>query len=547
MERSDSSGDDTASSADESADARCYPDQRESRQRRNGVLRFDESSCLFHWMVQLRTKCAPEAGAPPTHVQMDGGTSSRLWGIGGTLCVPPHQEDNFLYEYSRDVSRGVPHFVVERPTKVFRLFFDADLDLKVTGVEEWRTKWCALFSSRVCASLRTMYGDEASSRCVVCLVSPNGGEGLTRKDGNVHLHFPNIAVDEAGALQTRQRLLLDLARDLRPLEKEGEGGEGGLAAFFLQNVKNKLEDIIDRSVYKSGLRLLGSHKAGGCRACKGRDRGRGSGRKCRVCNGHFRCNFGRPYVPVHVLVAGEPSEEATRRFLQEKPHVRTSQCSIRLPQGEERTPPLVPFPVLRFPLRPKGASLSGEATRGCARPPPPPPLRLLPRNSSLEREIQERVRALHETWSDLEVHRVHVDARGDLRVNVVCRTGRKHNKFCMIVQKGGRFHMNSNVYFVVNRDSGAFTQRCYCSKHACVGKEFVCADLATHQPLPRETLGSLPPSLDKAVVLPEAWTAAIRTQARPRATPVPQPAVTSTGVPPAKKRRRSGALPLVKQ
>ena len=184
--------------------------------------------------------------------------------------------------------------MVERPTPVFRLFFDLDFKnlgiLTGAGIEA-----AALVAGRAVSKFYSRDDDDDTSnlRMVVCCtdIKKDTIEGPTGKVSvhktGVHLHWPNIFVTGEQAMTIRESVIADMTLTFGPR---------------VPPYQNSWEDVIDSAVFfkdgkeGSGLRMYGSRKSETCPDCKGKLKNAdGTWKKCT--NSRCRCgkvDSGRP-------------------------------------------------------------------------------------------------------------------------------------------------------------------------------------------------------------------------------------------------------------
>ncbi len=180
---------------------------------------------------------------PQTHTWFDTATS--------TLHIPDIEIPNLRTSLVEDVLQNPrfsgPRSITEKVArgKPFRFF--VDLDLTPSSIQQWFAKNSQTDAktslSEVVANLRSIVH---LLRTVVAETTASNAENIqmilaTRLPYKIHVHFPNIIVNKDGA-----RLITKAF--VQRFEQEHPD-------FFSKNV-------VDESVYTTGLRLIYSHKGG---------------------------------------------------------------------------------------------------------------------------------------------------------------------------------------------------------------------------------------------------------------------------------------------
>ena len=225
-----------------------------------------------------------------------------------------HTETNFLNLYAMSCLYGHKTWLVEQKLDIFRYFIDLDfkqpgilLPQKIEAVvfivvralskffvdcEEDLLK--CICSSTVCKIDRCrscLCECEGQKDCDACkgvgntgkkgsLACPGcGGEFPVTKKTGIHLHFPNIYVSAAQALDMRETVIAECTR----------------IWGFRASPLNAWGEVIDEVVYKqSGLRMMCANKGDPCKSCKSLK----SQEVCLVCRNSRRIDQGRPYFPL---------------------------------------------------------------------------------------------------------------------------------------------------------------------------------------------------------------------------------------------------------
>jgi len=225
-----------------------------------------------------------------------------------------HTEANFLNLYAMSCLYGHKTWLVEQKLDIFRYFIDLDfkqpgilLPQKIEAVVFIVIRALSKFfrdsppdllkcicSSTVCkvdrckACLCDCQGQKDCEECKGvgntgrkgALACPGcGGEFPVTKKTGVHLHFPNIFVTAAQALDMRETVIAECSR----------------VWGFRSGPLNSWGEVIDEVVYKqSGLRMMCANKGDPCKQCKSQK----AGEVCGMCRNSRRIDQGRPYFPL---------------------------------------------------------------------------------------------------------------------------------------------------------------------------------------------------------------------------------------------------------
>jgi hypothetical protein len=155
-----------------------------------------------------------------SHVLMDG----------GVLSIPYERIEEFNDTYINAVIQGEKVFVVEQKTPVYNFFMD--LDYK--DDEQLDMHQIEVICKTICDKVNTLGGQ----RCIVCVANPKMVDDKIKT--GMHLNWPGLRVDQAGALSIRAHVVSLLRKAYMAVQ---------------------WEKVIDESVYRgSGFRLPWSHK-----------------------------------------------------------------------------------------------------------------------------------------------------------------------------------------------------------------------------------------------------------------------------------------------
>ncbi|GAQ84219.1 hypothetical protein KFL_001810010 [Klebsormidium nitens] len=228
--------------------------------------------CVKKWADHAKLKVT-RVETPP-HL-----LASHLLLNDGILRIPGEKETAFNNLYAKWWADGKWMYVVQKRTKVFKLFVDLDYECVMEPSDNELVTVCLSIYSRVAELVGA-----AASRCIVSVA-----DGTKRlKEGGfkrgVHIVWPDVCIDDTQALVLRRWLLVRL---------NDEFGQ------------NSWEKVVDSNVYKggSGLRMNGSMKMPTCEACGGRRE-----KSCKSCGGQGKVTDPRRYAVFRCFVNGTEDE-----------------------------------------------------------------------------------------------------------------------------------------------------------------------------------------------------------------------------------------------
>lgn len=235
---------------------------------------YSNHSFLNRWIIQNKyRKKTNDTSVKRSHLLLNG----------GNYYVPNKKQDDFLKIYTKDIMLGIPHYLSEVRTPIFRYFIDIDYyDYHELSLQQIRE-----LTKDIQNALKPFLEDQLDifkRRVFVCVCDDPKKEEVDGKlisKTGIHLHWPDIFVDSNQAFILRSAILQYL---------ENKNGPTNFKTW---------DDFIDESVYKgSGLRLLGSRKAQPCKQCKGK---KGKKEECIECNGIGKLDLGRIYKLKFIL------------------------------------------------------------------------------------------------------------------------------------------------------------------------------------------------------------------------------------------------------
>lgn len=209
----------------------------------------------------------------------------------------PHEGGGNLMVFFMDLDFGQPEIIKPSTIEVLifiivralKKFFPGCADdllqcicattvCKIDRCQSCLCSSCQEEPSKLCEECKGV-GNTGRLKASSVMCSACGGKYPVKKKTGLHVHFPNLVLTTAHALDVRQTMIAECTR--------------------LWGVRmppfNPWEDVFDRSVYeKSGLRMIGANKGEVCKACKGSK----SKERCEVCHNRRRIDQGRPYFPL---------------------------------------------------------------------------------------------------------------------------------------------------------------------------------------------------------------------------------------------------------
>ena len=212
---------------------------------------------------------------------------------GGQYYVDADKNKIFLQKLAQDLERNQQHFLIERKTPVFRLFFD--FDIQTDSV--WDDDIILRIMQFLRRSVRSCYKEEIpeyyfqmliikAKTTLIPLSSKKKEEDRPYyyKIG-IHPVFPFLFVDKAIALSIRKYVLdCFVTKFSRTLK-----------------TRNTWDDIIDECVFlNNGLRLPGTYKPQDCPTCSGSNNE--DIFNCQTCYNRKKVALNRIYYPWKIIV-----------------------------------------------------------------------------------------------------------------------------------------------------------------------------------------------------------------------------------------------------
>ena len=386
-----------------------------------------------------------------THTLMDGER-------GGRVAVPDDALSEFYRAYGADLERGVPLFVVERRSAVFRLHFD--VDFKVVASDED----VAAFLDVACEAVRGCFGGRLEEARCLCCAAQRGAPRVVapaapRQTPGLHLHFPWAAVDEGAALRARAAVVDACENSLR---------WPGVV----------WDTALDVSTLRAGggLRLNGSDKCKVCEECGGRPERR---LFCAGCGRRGRKAQNKVYWPWSAWPPGDGRAQAALADAVANAAHGVRLCSVRLPARSVASPHFAAprKRALEPPPPPSSSSSSSSARASSSRA-------AATLSDAAAAALLRGLRAAHPAWAELAVR--DVERWGGDAPRFAVRVTGPGCRFC--VNKDGE-HGSQSVYFVVTEEG--LRQRCFSRKREERRFGF-CADFSSiPAPLPSELLSEL--------------------------------------------------------
>lgn len=265
------------------------------------VIRFLQRNRYF-------VKTASET-QPLTHTLMDGRS-------GGRVHVPDSSMDAFFRAYGEDLESGVPLYLVERRSAVFKMHFDVDIKKELEDDELLRVVEVVQRTVLEYYPAIDVLKDERA----VAVLCTSMRDGL-RVSSSMHLVFPRLYVDDEQAYHIHRGVV--------------EACKHCLGESLGVNFEEALDICV---ITKNGMRMLGSDKCKRCPSCYGKPNAR---EFCDVCqsSGHLREN--KRYLPWSCCPKGSAKARELEETLCANLAHAAKMCSTRLPQGTLATPGFV--------------------------------------------------------------------------------------------------------------------------------------------------------------------------------------------------------------
>ena len=268
---------------------------------------------------------------------------------GGKALITPELEEELHRVLAKDMEMGIPNYLVEKRTDVFRFCQDYDfIGLDEAGVDK---KLFFGYLKIVQSVLKEIF-PESDRTMIVCsapnkpresnvkitLIEKRGGawkeveskeERRALTKSGYHVIFPHVLVNKEEAIKIRFLLLQVLKDKFGPFEQTKLLNEEETRAERISY--DSWDDVLDLTIYKAnGLRVLGSSKAAPCKEC------RKIRRDCTVCHNTRYIDEGRPYTVFAVLDGeGELQEETTADLRRD--HFKALQLTTIRTHGEAVT------------------------------------------------------------------------------------------------------------------------------------------------------------------------------------------------------------------
>lgn len=319
--------------------------------------------------------------------------------------------------------------------------------------------------------------------CIVC-TKTKGADEVIEEDGSVkykhgiHLHWPDLMVDIERAYYIRASMIAGLDR----FDWTHELGAP----------QQNWEGILDHSVYKGGLRMVGAPKAVKCSNCKAR-----TSSSCHVCgnrNGGYIINPST--YAFHLAVRGENVDEALTANIRPNMRKWIDYTTVRAKMGTPLTPGYArytgcPLPNINF--------ASGSSSK---RKVPAPDSKLEKRfkkNPEItDPQVCKVMRELLLEHSEFYRHS-RMSIRFDGKMYKISLTG-DGGHYCL--NKGGD-HNGQHVFMEITQTkSKQYESRmgCYCDKPTVAGRLYCrpCKDYRSRAvPMETEQVDCLFPTVSK--------------------------------------------------
>lgn len=383
-------------------------------------------SYLCHGRYLIKGKKTDEV---LTHLLMDGAK-------GGKVVVPHEAMLGFFEAYGRDIEAGVPLYVVENRTPVFKLCFD--VDFKILHAPSVVGSFAKIVGDVVA---KYFQGSSLEASFIVCAVTDEKGD---RKAPGLHLIFPFARVTSEMAQWIRAGVVHALHRDM-------------------DHVNEQWGTVIDIAVITScGLRMVGSDK---CRECKGCKNNESDRQCCSVCNRQGKVAENKVYWPWAVYPEDDAKMIKCLEDMKKNPCHAARLCSIRCephetPSNSFQVPPLAPGCGSLKRIKP-GADdsdrthvFSDDSPVVCKKS-----VKRLEINEGAKYLLEQAVRKYHPAYGALQVKEV-METTGKGPRSVWVKVRGYGSRFCLNKDAD---HTSQAIYFLVTVQNG-IAQRCFSKK-----------------------------------------------------------------------------------
>jgi hypothetical protein len=356
---------------------------------------------LRKWVITnkyfIKTSDTKENKSKATHFLLDGG----LWKI------PINEYQTFLQLLSKDLQDGLPYYISENRSDIFRFVCDLDFydDSEIT------LKQIERVVNKIQEVITEYYGPHT---VIICGTNSKKAQidSVEYTKTGFHLVWPKIWITVEKAKELRLKIITILTNH-----------------FGQRDLINTWEDVVDLAIYEdNGLRMIGCRKMAKCKICKGKEK------ECEKCKGTGRVDEGRVYKPIIVL---DSSNEEYFKSIQNDYYVMLLETSIYNYSGFEETKCIKDLPITVVETKSRPKKMVDDT------------------KTKIENFIRKNFK---QNYSKVNIKKV---TKAD-DFNYFIETD---DNFCMNVNRN---HTSSGIYFQIKRSG--ISQRCFCKKQTTEGR-----------------------------------------------------------------------------
>jgi hypothetical protein len=376
------------------------------------MSKFNLLPPLRKWVIEnkyfIKTSDTKENKSKATHFLLDGG----LWKI------PLNDYQTFLQLLSKDLQNGLPYYISENRSDIFRFVCDLDFydDSEIT------LKQIERVVNKVQEVITEFYGTQT---VIICGTNSKKVqmESVEYTKTGFHLVWPKIWITVEKAKELRLKIITKLTNH-----------------FGQRELINSWEDVVDLAIYEdNGLRMIGCRKMAKCKICKGKDK------ECEKCSGTGRVDEGRVYKPVSVL---DSLNEDYFKSIQNDYYVMLLETSIYNYNSFDETKCIKDLPIT-----------CTDSTSGTKLKSKKMSQKTIDSTSEAKTKIENFIRKnFKQNYSKINIKKVTKSANEMYFVET-------DDNFCMNVNRN---HTSSGIYFQVKRSG--ISQRCFCKKQTTEGR-----------------------------------------------------------------------------
>lgn len=392
---------------------------------------------------------------------------------GGILRVPEHAMPAFRVSCGDDLTYGLMQPITENHTVNFPFYVDVDLSLPLETLSE---ECVAKIARTMNFQIQLFFEDRHEPfRCVVCTKDYSRVDRTSQSDGNykhgIHFHWPELIVNIDQAYEIRASIVAGLEFDnwsglLSGTAREASGEASGTKAGKSTDRGYTVDwdEVVDASVYKGGLRMIGAPKAKKCSTCKGtvkKDPETKMPLLCEECHNQNNCHIlDKAVYRIDKVFVGQNVDDALLADILNNKQRMFRETSVRAPSTASLTAGYRKYlgcPNVSAPVRKrKGVPVSSEDDRRVEK-------RYKQQAEVTDPKVLKVVRELLIRQSPI-YSKCKMTVRTDGKSYRVCLSG-EGSSFCF--NKNGD-HNSNHVYMVIQVGYGGqryeSRMRCWCNK-----------------------------------------------------------------------------------